>query len=40
LTGDRRNQRRNAEILRLLDAVIRDTEDAARTWARDTRRDT
>jgi hypothetical protein len=40
LTGDRRNQRRHAEILRLLDAIIRDTEDAARAWARDTRHDT
>jgi hypothetical protein len=36
LTGDRRNQRRYQELLRLLDAVIRDTEVTASVWARDT----
>jgi len=38
LTGDRRNQRRQREVVALLDAMIRDTEDAAKSWARDTRR--
>jgi hypothetical protein len=35
LTGDRRNQRRYQELLTLLDAIIRDTETAAKHWARD-----
>jgi len=35
LTGDRRNQRRHQELLALLDAMIRDTESAAKSWARD-----
>jgi hypothetical protein len=35
LTGDRRNQRRYQQVLALLDAIIRDTETAAKTWARD-----
>ncbi|HEX7310601.1 MAG TPA: hypothetical protein VF232_05425 [Gaiellaceae bacterium] len=35
LTGDRRNQRRYHEVLALLDAMIRDTESAAKHWARD-----
>jgi hypothetical protein len=35
LTGDRRNQRRYQELLALLDATIRDTESAAKAWARD-----
>jgi hypothetical protein len=35
LTGDRRNQRRHRELLALLDALIRDTESAAKSWARD-----
>jgi hypothetical protein len=35
LTGDRRNQRRHRELLALLDAMIRDTEDTAKIWARD-----
>jgi len=35
LTGDRRNQRRYQELLALLDAIIRDTENAAEHWARD-----
>jgi hypothetical protein len=35
LTGDRKNQRRFYEVLALLDAMIRDTEVAARSWARD-----
>jgi hypothetical protein len=37
LTGDRRNQRRCQEVLGLLDAMIRDTEIAARSWAKDRR---
>jgi hypothetical protein len=36
LTADRRNQRRHREVLLLLDAMIRDTERAARYFARDT----
>jgi hypothetical protein len=35
LTGDRRNQRRYRELLQLLDAIIRDTENTASVWARD-----
>jgi hypothetical protein len=35
LSGDRRNQKRHQELIALLDAIIRDTEDAARRWARD-----
>ena len=35
LTGDRRNQKRHHELLALLDAIIRDTENAAQSWARD-----
>ena len=35
LTGDRRNQKRHQELLALLDAIIRDTEDAARMWAKE-----
>jgi hypothetical protein len=37
LTGDQRNQRRHREVLALLDAMIRDTESAAKSWARETR---
>jgi hypothetical protein len=37
LAGDRRNQRRHREVLALLDAMIRDTENSAKSWARDTR---
>jgi hypothetical protein len=35
LTGDRRNQKRYQELFALLDVIIRDTESAAKTWARD-----
>lgn len=35
LTGDRRNQKRYEELFALLDAIIRDTESAAKTWAKD-----
>ena len=35
LTGDRRNQRRHDEVLSLLDAMIRDTEDLTARAARD-----
>jgi hypothetical protein len=35
LTGNRRNQHRYVELLKLLDAIIRDTESTARIWARD-----
>ena len=35
LTGDGRNQRRHQEVLALLNAIIRDTEVAVATWARD-----
>lgn len=35
LTGDRRNQRRYQELFALLDAIITDTESAARMSARD-----
>lgn len=35
LTGDRRNQRGYQELFALLDAIIRDTEEAVQVWARD-----
>jgi hypothetical protein len=39
LTGDRRNQHRYQELLKLLDAIIRDTENTARFWAKDRPKD-
>jgi hypothetical protein len=39
LTGDRRNQRRYQEVLQLLDAIVRDTENTASVWARDKSKD-
>src|SRR3954447_12736693 len=38
-TGDRRNQHRYEELLKLLDAIIGDTQNAARFWARDRPKD-
>jgi hypothetical protein len=35
LAADRRNQKRYQELLALLDAITRDTEQAAKTWAKD-----